>query len=234
MLSVQQRKFLAGIAFLAASALLYLLLSPYLSLEYLESQRSHFKQMYNLYPVLMPVLYVSITAILIGLPLPVTGIFALLSGALFGFLQGWVMISAAGTLGALFAFLWSRYLFRDWLQQRFQEQYSIVDKGIMNEGVYYLFSIRLIAVFPFFLVNILSGLTNIRLYSYLLVTFVGHTIVSTLWVYTGARIASLKYIDDILNLETIFILFVVGLLPLLTHRLVGSLRARCREHSTLS
>ena len=167
----------------------------------------------------------------IGLALPVTGVLALLGGALFGFTHGWIMSSVAGTVGALIVFLWSRYLFRDWLQKHFQQQFSVVYKGIEAEGIYYLFSIRLVAVFPFFLVNLLCGLTNIRLYEYVVVTFIGQTAVVALWVFAGAKIASLASVGDVLNLQNVLALFVVGLLPFLGHRLLNRLRTRQRPEA---
>lgn len=114
-LPLQERKFVLGIAFVAILALLFLLLSPYPSLEYIESQRSHLVEFYALHPILVPALYISASAVLIGLALPVTGVLALQGGALFGFFRGWIMSSVAGTIGALIVFLWSRYLFQDWL-----------------------------------------------------------------------------------------------------------------------
>ena len=229
-LPAQERKFLAGIAFLGSVVLLSYVLSPYFSLEYLESQRDHFAQIYERHPVLVPAVYVITSAVFIGLALPITGALALLGGALFGFSKGWIMSSVAGTIGALIVFLWSRYLFRDWLQNRFQRQFSLVNAGIETEGIYYLFGIRLVAIFPFFLVNLLCGLTNIRLYEYVIVTFIGQTAVVALWVFAGAEIASLVSVGDVLNIENVLVLFIVGLLPYLSHRLLNRLRARDRRN----
>lgn len=225
----RKRKLIAGIVFVVVTTLVFLLVSPYLSLEYLESQRSFFAEIYGRRPILVPALYLLISAVLIGLALPFTGVLALLGGALFGFTLGWIMSSIAGTVGALMVFLWSRYLFRDWLQRRFQRQFTIVNRGIEEEGVYYLFSIRLVAVFPFFLVNLLCGLTNISAYAYTGITFAGQTIVVALWVYAGARIASLVSVGEILTVESVLVLFIVGLLPFASHRLLNRLRIRLRQ-----
>lgn len=225
-LPVQERKFLLGIAFMGILVLFFWLASPYISLEYLESQRSYLEKVYGSHPILMPALYISVSAFLIGLALPVTGALALLGGALFGFSAGWIMSSLAGTFGALIVFLWSRYLFHDWLQEHFERHLVVVNKGIEKEGAYYLFSIRLIAVFPFFLVNLLCGLTNISVHTYILVTFVGQTAVVALWVYAGSRIASLVSLGDVLTVGSVLSLFIAGLLPFLSHRLLMWLRAR--------
>lgn len=225
-LPARERKFLAGIVFLATVVLLFYLFSSYFSLEHLESQRSHLARIYHQHPVLVPTVYIATSAVLIGLALPVTGVLALLGGALFGFAKGWIMSSVAGTIGALIVFLWSRYLFRDWLQNRFRHQFSLVNAGIEAEGIYYLFGIRLVAVFPFFLVNLLCGLTNIRIYQYVIVTFIGQTLVVALWVFAGAKFASLVSVGDVLNMQNVLVLFIVGLLPFLSHRLLTRLRTR--------
>lgn len=225
-LPAREKKFLAGIAFLAIVVLLFYLFSSYFSLEHLESQRSYLARIYEQHPFLVPGVYIVFSTVLIGLALPITGVLALLGGALFGFCKGWIMSSVAGTIGALIVFLWSRYLFRDWLQNRFKHQFSLVNAGIETEGIYYLFGIRLVAVFPFFLVNLLCGLTNIRLYEYVIVTFIAQAAVVALWVFAGAKFASLVAVGDVLNLETVLVLCIVGLLPYLSHRLLNRLRAR--------
>lgn len=230
-LPAQERKLLAGIAFVAAVVLLFYLLSPYFSLEYLDSQRSRLAQIYDHHPVLAPALYFVTSALLIGLALPVTGALALLGGALFGFSKGWFLSTVAGTIGALIVFLWSRYLFRDWLQIRFQRQFLIINRGLEEEGRYYLFGIRLFAVFPFFLVNLLCGLTNIRLYEYIIVTCIGQGVVVALWVFAGAKIASLVAVGEVLKWENVLTLLIVGLLPILSHRLLNRLRIQNRSRS---
>ncbi|MDC0362949.1 VTT domain-containing protein, partial [Halioglobus sp.] len=195
-LPLPEKKFVFGIAFVGILFLFFFLFSSFFSLEYMESQRIHLIEFYALHPVLVPGLYISASAVLIGLALPVTGVLALLGGALFGFFTGWIMSSIAGTIGSIIVYLWSRYLFQDWLQERFQRQLSQVNKGIEADGVYYLFSIRLIAVFPFFLVNLLCGIAHISLSSYVVATFLGQTIVVALWVYAGSRISNLVFVGD--------------------------------------
>jgi uncharacterized membrane protein YdjX (TVP38/TMEM64 family) len=222
-MQMRQRKFVVGMALLAASVTLYVLLKPYLSLAYLESQRSEFLQLYQQHPAMVSAVYGLISVLLISLALPVTGVLALLGGALFGFYWGWILTALTGTLGALIVFLWSRYLFRDALQRRFQRQFSIVSSGIESEGIFYLFSIRLIAVFPFFLVNVLCGLTNLKLSAYFAATLVGQTAVVAIWVYAGSEIASLESVGDVLNIKSVLLLSAAGFLPFLAHRLMGKI-----------
>ena len=161
-----------------------------------------------------------VAALLIGAALPVTGVLALLSGALFGFVIGWLAISVACTLGATSVFLWSRLLFQDWLQNRFEKQFNVVNSGIAEEGGYYLFSIRLFPVFPFFLINLLCGMTKISLAVYVFVTFIGNGILLLLWVYAGSTLSQLESGTNVLSLKTFLLFTCIGLAPFLIHRFI--------------
>lgn len=219
------RKVLVGVTMLMLITLVFVLLSPYLQLDYLESQRSAFMAYYGEHPLLVASAYIAVTVICIGLALPATGVFALLAGALFGFGIGVLLCTIAGTLGSTIAFLWSRHLFRDWVQRRFSQQLVQINRGIDAEGGYYLFSIRLLMIFPFFLVNLLSGVTSIRLVVYIVATFFSQTIVVAVWVYAGATLASLNSSSDILTLRTFASLALIGLAPLIIHKVMLRVRA---------
>ena len=219
-------KLICGIALLAASMVFFLIISPYMSAEFLETQLGNYLDYYDNNPLLVMVLYVSVSAILIGAALPVTGIFTLLAGALFGFQMGWAISVVGSTIGATLVFLWSRYLFRDWLKNRFEEQFSIVNRNINDEGFYYLFSIRLIMIFPFFLTNLLSGLTSLKLSTYVIVTTIAQIIVLALWSYAGSTMANFGADIKILTLETFIILTLAGVAPLLIHRFLNWLKRK--------
>ena len=229
-----RNKLLWGAGLIALFAGLFLLLSPFFSLEYVESQRASYLQYYESNPLTVIVLFITLSALCTGAALPTTGIFALLGGALFGFSVGLMAVAIAGTIGSTIVLLWSRYLFRDWLQSRFQKQFAVINRGIDEEGGYYLFSIRLTMIIPFFLVNLLCGLTNIKLSTYVISTFLSQTIVVALWTYAGARLASLESSADILNLKTLVVMALVGIAPLLCHRIFIWLRRRGTLKSTRS
>ncbi len=214
------RKFLWGTGLVVLLVLLALALSPYISLEYLAEKRELFLLYYDRQPTLVLLLYVAVSAILIGAALPVTGLISVLAGALFGFFTGWAVSAIASTIGACIVFIWSRYLFRDWLESRFQEQFITINRGITSEGGYYLFSLRLIALFPFFVVNLISGLTAIRLSTYIIVTFLGQTILLAVWIYAGMTVVQLESGAAALSWKTVVMLGLVGLAPLICHRLL--------------
>lgn len=225
------RKFLLGVGLVFMLVLCALALAPFISLEYLIEKRELFLQYYDRHPIAVVLLYIAVSSVLIGAALPVAGIAALLAGALFGFFIGWGVSVVASTLGATIVFLWSRYLFRDWLGSRFHEQFVTINQGISGEGGYYLFSLRLMALFPFFIVNLLCGLTTIRLTTYIGVTFLGQAILLAVWIYAGLTVAQLESGATSLSWQVFAILGLVGLAPLTVHRLLRWFRSR---HTTIN
>jgi uncharacterized membrane protein YdjX (TVP38/TMEM64 family) len=230
-LTFATRKLIAGLLVLLLALLAFSALFPYLQLEFMQAQRQDFLDFYAEEPGTVMLLYVAVTATCIGLSLPATGIFALLAGAVFGFGVGVVLCAIASMIGSVIAFLWARYLFRDWVQARFGRRLATFNRGIEREGGYYLFTIRLLMVLPFFLVNVLCGVTSLRLGVYIIATLASHTIVIAVWVYAGAALATLESPADVLSLEVFGGLALIGLTPLLLHRLVLRVRnRRSRSH----
>ncbi|MCK5096705.1 MAG: TVP38/TMEM64 family protein, partial [Desulfobacteraceae bacterium] len=136
-------------------------LNNYISLPNLKNGLAGLKAFYAENRMLTMVIYFIIYLLISALSLPVAGITTLTGGALFGLFYGTILASFASTMGGTLAFLFSRYMFRDWVQNRFPSKLSIINRGIEKEGGFYLFTIRLIAIFPFFVVNLAMGLTNI-------------------------------------------------------------------------
>ena len=129
-------------------------------------------------------LYVVVTA----LSLPGAAIMTLAAGALFGLVWGVVIVSFASTIGATLAFLVSRYLFRDTVQKRFAGRLKSINKGIEDEGAFYLFTLRLVPIFPFFLINILMGLTPIKTFTYYWVSQLGMFAATVVYVNAGTQL----------------------------------------------
>jgi uncharacterized membrane protein YdjX (TVP38/TMEM64 family) len=221
-----KRKLTLGAFVVAGIALFFIYVLPYVSLDYLESQRGNFTEYYSRNPLTVIFLYMVTSALFIGAALPIMALFALLAGALFGFSIGMVAISIASTIGSTLVLLWSRYFFRDWLQERFREEFSIINRGIAEEGAYYVFSARLMTIFPMFLINLVCGLTNIKLSSYVIATLLSQTIVVSVWVYAGATMADLKTGSDILSLKMMIVFASLGVLPILCHRIFLALRGK--------
>ena len=113
-------------------------------------------------PLLTVAIYFVVYVISTALSLPGATLLTLAGGAVFGLLWGLVIVSFASTLGATLAFLMARFLFRDWVQKRFGQRLATIDAGVRREGAFYLFTLRLVPVFPFFLINLLLGLTAMK------------------------------------------------------------------------
>ncbi|MFU8770425.1 MAG: TVP38/TMEM64 family protein, partial [Desulfotignum sp.] len=136
-----------------ASLFFFFGLQEYLTLEFIKTSQERFQEIYSRQPVRVIALFVAFYIPVIALNLPGATILGLAAGALFGALTGTVIISFASTIGATLACLLSRYLFRDWVQKKFRSRLERINEGIRKEGAFYLFSMRLIPVIPFFVIN---------------------------------------------------------------------------------
>jgi uncharacterized membrane protein YdjX (TVP38/TMEM64 family) len=185
-------------AILAILAAVWLLdLTQYLSLEYMQRQLGRFDALRLDHPLLVSggffILYVLVAA----LSIPGAAVLTLLAGGLFGFWWGLGLVSIASTLGALLAFLTARFLLKNWIQDRFSDRLKTFNEGIERDGKFYLFSVRLVPVFPFFLVNLLMGLTPIKAWSYTWVSLVGMLAGTAVYVNAGTQLSQLESVSGI-------------------------------------
>lgn len=167
-------------------------------------------------------LYVLVTA----LSLPGAAIMTIAAGAVFGLVEGTVLVSFASTIGATLAFLASRYLFRDSVESRFGERVKSLDEGISRDGAFYLLTLRLMPVFPFFLVNLAMGLTAIRVLVFAIVSQIGMLPGTILFVNAGTQLATLTSASDVLSPKLIGSFVLLGLFPLLAKAAIGFFRRR--------
>jgi pyruvate/2-oxoglutarate dehydrogenase complex dihydrolipoamide dehydrogenase (E3) component/uncharacterized membrane protein YdjX (TVP38/TMEM64 family) len=161
-------------------------------------------------------LYVLTTA----LSLPGALVLTLAGGAIFGFVQGFVLVSFASTVGATLAFLAARYVLRDWVQQRFGEKLKPINDGIEKEGAFYLFTLRLVPVFPFFLINLLMGQTKMRTVTYYWVSQVGMLAGTVIYVNAGTQLAAIDSLKGIVSPAILMSLAALGLFPLITKKIL--------------
>lgn len=160
-------------------------------------------------------LYVAVSA----LSIPGAAVLTLLGGALFTLWEGTVLVSFASTLGATLAMLASRYLLRDWVQRRFTRQMATVNAGMARDGAGYLFALRLMPLFPFFLVNLLMGLTRITVRRYWWVSQLAMLPATVIFLNAGRELGKVASLRDILSPGVVFAFTLLGLLPLVTRRL---------------
>lgn len=169
----------------------------------------------------MSVGYFLAYVVVTGLSLPGAAILTLVGGAVFGLVWGTLLVSFASSLGATLAFLASRYLLRDWVRRRFGERLRAIDAGIAREGAFYLFALRLVPAFPFFLINLAMGLTAMRGWTFYWVSQAGMLAGTVAYVYAGAQLAEFR-----LSTELFVAFTLLGLFPLAAKRVLESVKAR--------
>lgn len=210
----------AAIAALVA-AFFVLDLKQYVSIEYFQSQRAAIDAYYQAHPVRTAAIFFAIYVAATGLSLPGAAILTLVAGALFGLVWGVVIVSFASTIGATAAFLASRYLLRDWVQGRFADKLRAVNEGVEREGAFYLFALRLVPAFPFFLVNLVMGLTRMPTRTYFWVSQVGMFAGTLAYVYAGTQLGQFK-----LSIGLVAAFAILGIFPLVAKRVLDALKAR--------
>jgi len=167
-------------------------LKQYFTLDYFQAQRAAIDAEVQARPLRSALLFFGAYVAVTALSLPGAAVMTLVAGAVFGLLWGTVIVSFASTLGATLAFLSSRFLLRDWVQQKFGDRLKPVNDGIAREGAFYLFALRLVPVFPFFAVNLLMGLTPIRGWTYAWVSQLGMLAGTLVYVYAGTQLGEFR------------------------------------------
>lgn len=163
--------------------------------------------------------------------LPVAAVLTVIGGAVFGLWWGVLLVSFASTLGATLAFILSRWLLRDWVQQKFGKYLQVVNDGVEQEGAFYLFFMRLIPAFPFFAINLMFGLTPIRIWTFYWVSQIGMLAGTAVFVNVGAQVGSLASIEDIslsdvLTPNLIISFVLLGVFPLAVKKIVPLVKKR--------
>jgi uncharacterized membrane protein YdjX (TVP38/TMEM64 family) len=200
---------------LAAVGSFYALgLHEYISWEYLRGHLDQFKASARQNPALALLIFVVVCVAATALSMPAAGVLLLAAGALFGRWIGAAVVSLAATIGATLAFLSSRYLFRDWVRRRLGARLMAFDRGIERDGAYYLLTLRLVPVFPFFLINLGMGLTPMRAWTFARVTLLGMLPVSWVFANAGTVLASIESPEDVLSPGVLVSLLLLALLPL--------------------
>ncbi len=166
--------------------------------------------------------YVAISA----LSLPGAALLTLLGGAIFGLIWGTVIVSFASSVGATFSFLSSRFLFRDWVQSKFGERLAAINRGVERDGAFYLFTLRLVPVFPFFLVNLLMGLTPIPIRTFYVASQIGMFLGTIVYVNVGTELARIESLQGILSPALLASFVALGLLPLIARKVVSAIAQR--------
>lgn len=221
-----KRALLVLLIVIAAAAFFALDLGRYLTLDALKSGQAGFATAYAANPLrvigIFFVIYVAVTA----LSLPGAAVMTLAAGALFGLATGTLVVSFASTIGATLAFLVSRFLLRDPVQRRFGERLATVNQGMARDGAFYLFTLRLVPLFPFFVINLLMGLTPIRTWTFYWVSQLGMLAGTLVYVNAGTQLAAIDSLAGIFSPGLLASFTLLGVFPLIAKKAVGLARAR--------
>lgn len=201
-------------------------LGRFLDLEWFKQQQDAIETYRQAHPLLTAggffLVYVAVT----GLSLPGAAVMTLVGGAIFGLLWGTVIISFASTIGATLAFLASRLLLRDSVQQRFGDRLRTINEGIAREGAFYLFALRLVPIFPFFAINLLMGLTPIRTWTFYWISQLGMLAGTIVYVNAGTQLAQIDSVGGILSPAILGSFVLLALFPFIAKKLVAWIEAR--------
>ena len=207
-------------------AFLWFDLGRYLSLEFLKSRQSDIDTFYREHPVTVLAAYFVAYVAITGLSLPGAAIMTLAGGAVFGLLWGTVVVSFASTLGATVAFIVSRYILRDGIQRRYGDRLKTINAGVERDGAFYLFTLRLVPAFPFFVINLVMGLTPMRTLTFAIVSQAGMLPGTIVYVNAGTQLARIESLQGILSPALIGSFVLLGVFPLLAKWIVGAVKAR--------
>jgi pyruvate/2-oxoglutarate dehydrogenase complex dihydrolipoamide dehydrogenase (E3) component/uncharacterized membrane protein YdjX (TVP38/TMEM64 family) len=198
----------------------------YLSFESLKLQQAALQARYAAHPGPVALGFFAAYVAYTGLSLPGAGLLSLVAGAVFGLLWGTLIVSFAASLGATLAFLVARFVLRDWVQRRFRGRLAGINRGVEDEGAFYLFTLRLTPAVPFFLINIAMGLTPMRVATFYWVSQLGMLAGTLVYVNAGTQLAHLASPRDVLSWQLAGALLLLGLFPLAAKRAVAAARAR--------
>jgi pyruvate/2-oxoglutarate dehydrogenase complex dihydrolipoamide dehydrogenase (E3) component/uncharacterized membrane protein YdjX (TVP38/TMEM64 family) len=197
-----------------------------LTLDQLKSRQAELEAWTRANLWLASLLFFAGYVVVVALSIPGAAVMTLAAGALFGLLHGTVLVSFASTLGATLAFLVARFLLRQPLRSRYGERLRAFDAGIERDGAFYLFTLRLVPLFPFFMINLLAGLTALRTWTYFWVSQLGMLPGTVVYVYAGTQLARIESPGDVLSPGLIGAFVLIGLMPLLMRWLARWLQGR--------
>ena len=201
-------------------------LGQYFTLENLKGHQEDLNAYYLEHKLIMISTYFLAYVAVAALSLPGAAVMTLAGGALFGLGVGFVLVSFASTIGATLAFLVARFLLRDTVENKFGDKLTAINEGIRKDGAFYLFTLRLVPIFPFFIINLLMGLTSLRASVFYLISQVGMLPGTLVFVNAGTQLARIDSLQGILSPSLILSFALLGVFPLIAKKLVGVVKRR--------
>lgn len=202
-------------------------LGQYASLEYLKSVHAQALAAVAEHPLRSSLIYFVGYVLVTGLSLPGAAVMTLAGGAVFGLIWGLLLVSFASSMGATIAMLISRTLLGNWVQEKYGEQLASINAGLEKDGAFYLFSLRMVPLFPFFVINLVMGLTPLSAWRFYWVSQIGMLAGTAVFVFAGTQLAEVESLSDVLSPGLIIAFSLLGLFPLLARKSLAALeRAR--------
>lgn len=185
----------------------------FLHLSYMQGQLDYIRQLYQDHPFQVIFIYFGSYVLITSLSIPGSIVLTVLAGSIYGTLAGTLMVSIAGCLGACIAFLMARFLFKDFVMERFNKQYKVINEKMNCQGLSYLFTLRLIPASPYVVVNLVMGVTTMNLWSFAWVTFLGMFPGTMIYVYAGRKFSELESLSGILTWPIMLSLIGLSTMP---------------------
>jgi uncharacterized membrane protein YdjX (TVP38/TMEM64 family) len=204
-------------------------LGQYFNLAYLKSQQAAFDAVYQANPLATGLIFFAVYVAVTALSLPGAAILTLAAGAVFGLAWGTLIASFASSIGATLALLVARFVLRDTIQKRFGDKLKVINAGVKKDGAYYLLTLRLLPVFPFFVVNLVMALTPMGIWTFYWVSQLGMLTGTVIYVNAGTQIAKIESLGDVLSLSLLLSLCLLAVFPLLAKQAVEFIRKRMHK-----
>ncbi len=220
------KKILIAILLLLIGAFFIFDLQQYLTLESLKHSLTDFEVWRADNPFLVALSFMAFYVLVTALSLPGAAIMSLAAGALFGLWWGVLLVSFASSIGATLAFLVSRFLLRDWVQERFGQRLKTINAGIERDGGFYLFTLRLVPIFPFFIINLAMGLTPLKTWTFYWVSQVGMLAGTFVYINAGTQLAEIDSLGSIMSFDLLASFALLGIFPLLAKKILNVIQRR--------
>ena len=200
----------------------------FLTLDNIKVQQQLLLNYYDQSKLLVYVIFLFIYIITATFSLPVALALTLIGGALFGFVYGLVLVSFGSSIGATFAFLMARFIGHGIVKQRYNAQLSKFYIGFKKEGAFYLFALRMVPLFPFFIINIITALMPIKTWTFYWVSQLGMLPATALYVFAGTQLSEIKSLSDIMSPKIMLTFIFIGLFPMLIKILLKLLKNKIK------
>jgi pyruvate/2-oxoglutarate dehydrogenase complex dihydrolipoamide dehydrogenase (E3) component/uncharacterized membrane protein YdjX (TVP38/TMEM64 family) len=223
---MNRRFAIVGAILLLIVSFFYFDLDRWFTLEALKASQARFEEWRAASPLLVAGTFFAVYVLVTALSLPGAAVMTLAAGALFGLLTGTVLVSFASSIGATLAFLVSRFLLRDSVQRRFGDRLKSINDGMARDGAFYLFTLRLVPVFPFFMINLVMGLVPIPARTFYWVSQLGMLAGTIVFVNAGTQLARIDSLSGILSPGLLLSFALLGIFPLLARRVLAWLQGR--------